>query len=610
MKIKKPKLSIRNIKLSFKSFFKSLALMALILIYWLDSLLKKLENKLRFISKLRIILHKGIVLLDPVTNPITISRLDLINLAIKNMKQKKARTLVTVGGMMIGIASIVFLLSIGYGLQDLVINRVARLEEMKQTDVSIPPGSNLTITEENLKEFARINNVESIAPIIALVAKASYNNSSTDLVAFGVTRDYLEQSAIKPVQGEMFIHNDISLTQKETSKVSGEVPVNSDEVTISIDQGEWVAIRDQADPNGTLLGYTKDLGTEIKATKIVGREYVIDAQVVDRWYEVNVPIWNKDDNGEYVKLNNDDGSQVTSVGFIAEVLVTVSGDYSAAAQTGGSAIVTKQIDISKDVSNQVVVNRSALDVLGLTEETAIGTKFDLSFVVTGELLNEKNQQLQSTLISYEIIGVTPDDRSPVIYVPLIDLRTMGIDNFSQVKVTVDSDSKLSKVRDSIENYGYNTSSVSDTVSQINSLFASARVMLGMLGLIALLVASLGMFNTLTISLLERTHEVGLMKAMGMRSSEVKDLFLAESMILGSSGGFLGLLAGYLFAKFIELLVSGYAIFKGVGFVSIVSIPILFAFVIILLSFIVGWLTGIYPAKRSTKISALNALRYE
>ena len=97
-----------------------------------------------------------------------------------------------------------------------------------------------------------------------------------------------------------------------------------------------------------------------------------------------------------------------------------------------------------------------------------------------------------------------------------------------------------------------------------------------------------------------------MKAMGMRSSEVKDLFLAESMILGSSGGFLGLLAGYLFAKFIELLVSGYAIFKGVGFVSIVSIPILFAFVIILLSFIVGWLTGIYPAKRSTKISALNA----
>ena len=63
----------------------------------------------------------------------------LIELSLKNMKAKKTRTIVTMGGMAIGIAFIVFLVSVGYGLQNMVVTRVARLDELKQTD--IVPGS-------------------------------------------------------------------------------------------------------------------------------------------------------------------------------------------------------------------------------------------------------------------------------------------------------------------------------------------------------------------------------------------------------------------------------------------------------------------------------------
>ena len=71
----------------------------------------------------------------------SISQIDLIELAIRNLKVKKTRTLITIGGMSIGIAAVVFLVSIGYGLQSLVISRVARLDEMKQVEIDPKPAA-------------------------------------------------------------------------------------------------------------------------------------------------------------------------------------------------------------------------------------------------------------------------------------------------------------------------------------------------------------------------------------------------------------------------------------------------------------------------------------
>ena len=131
---------------------------------------------------------------------------------------------------------------------------------------------------------------------------------------------------------------------------------------------------------------------------------------------------------------------------------------------------------------------------------------------------------------------------------------------------------LNKVRKEIEVLGFKTSSTIDTVVQIEKLFRNIRFFLGTLGLIALAVAVLGMFNTLTVSLLERTREIGGMKAMGMVSSEVRDLFLAEAMIMGFSGGIGGIILGYGAGKLLSLVVSSVAILKGQGFLDLTFIP--------------------------------------
>jgi ABC-type antimicrobial peptide transport system permease subunit len=137
-----------------------------------------------------------------------------------------------------------------------------------------------------------------------------------------------------------------------------------------------------------------------------------------------------------------------------------------------------------------------------------------------------------------------------------------------------------------------------------------RLGLLVFGLVALSVAALGMFNTLTVSLLEKTREVGLMKAIGMKSEEVKMLFLAESVIMGFFGGILGLIFGFLLGQVLSIVLSSIAVASGFDPVVATHIPLNLALAIVGSSFLIGVGTGFYPAYRATRISALNALRYE
>jgi len=217
-------------------------------------------------------------------------------------------------------------------------------------------------------------------------------------------------------------------------------------------------------------------------------------------------------------------------------------------------------------------------------------------VVVGELLDDPNKRIESAPLMYTIVGVITDEGTPIIYVPFVDVRSLGVNKFSQAKVIVNNTSELSKVRTTIESAGYGTVSVADTVAQIDSLFGNFRLILLVLGMVALSVAALGMFNTLTVSLLERTREVGLMKAMGMKSDEVKSLFLTESMIMGLYGGILGLILGLLIGKVVSIVLSALSIVKGVGFVDISYVPPVFVIVVLFLSLLVGIRDWLLPSK--------------
>jgi ABC-type antimicrobial peptide transport system permease subunit len=574
-----------------------------------------------------------------------INQLDLIELAIRNMKVKRTRTIVTVGGMMVGISAVVFLVSIGYGIQNLVISRVAKLEEIKQTDVVLQTGRKIKINDKTIEDFRNLSKVKASLPMISAVGKVNYNNSVSDMAVYAVPAEYLEKSAMKPVQGEFFKSNELTssvgqaqpksilqnsekLQEKTIFKKGEEVR----DVDFSIAASEWLKVRESADKNSKVIGYTKKVEELQNGKEIAGDAYddnengnkIKDEEgnELGLWISSEVPLWEKKacdemlagcEEGSYLAITDSEKKQVSKNGYFAEIGlagITTEADPDNAnsnVETGNEPL---QVPMPKNAYHQAVVSQAMLKILGINETEAVGKVFNTSFIIMGDLLDNSSERIESASETYRIVGVIPEAKTPLFYVPFIDLRMLGITNYSQAKVVVDDPQNLSIVRRQIEAMGYNTHSVVDTVNQINSFFATARIFLALVGMIALAVAGLGMFNTLTVSLLERTREIGLMKAMGMRSEEVRELFLTESMTMGFFGGLFGLLGGFASGKILSAVLSIFSISKGLGPIGVASIPVSFVLIIVVLSIATGVITGIYPARRATSISALNALRYE
>lgn len=661
----KQKFAKRKVSLGLKiaSFFKgfsSLFLFVIIVALYvlqmgINWLLKSRRFTPRFLSEgLRIKLEKNYSTIMKVIDPEPVrsfNRSYLIELSLKNMRAKKTRTMVTMGGMAIGIAFIVFLVSVGYGLQNMVVSRVARLDELKQTDIVPGLSADLTLTDDTMSKFKAIPSVKDALPVIAVVGKISYQNSVSDMAVYGVTSEYLKNSAIQPIRGKIFENADtVSVAENKPGQVAGATTENQTlsigdtigDCDIVIEPSAWLRVRESASPKAKIIGYTRRVEGKQSGVEIVGESYLLsEGEKINKWVKVTVPVWEKKtcdannnaacEEGSYLPLMNDQDGQQQVEGYVAEISMEVhstgnSGNVLGVMTdnaTGSLPVVDiasesattqeqqkKVLEMAPEAKRVAVVNRSTLQILNLTENEAVGKKVSLSFVVVGDLIADKSEKIESAPTEYTIIGVTSDEGTPMVYVPFIDLRSLGITKYSQIKLIVANTDSLSKVRATVEAGGYGTISVADTVAQIDKLFTSFRLVLAILGMVALSVAALGMFNTLTVSLLERTREVGLMKAMGMKSSEVKDLFLTESMIMGFFGGVIGLAAGTLIGKILSLILTAFSLVKGVGTVDISFVPPIFIFTVLILSVIVGILTGYFPAKRATKISALNALRYE
>lgn len=150
----------------------------------------------------------------------------------------------------------------------------------------------------------------------------------------------------------------------------------------------------------------------------------------------------------------------------------------------------------------------------------------------------------------------------------------------------------------------------DTVDQINQIFIVIQWVLGGFGMIALMVAAIGIFNTLTIALLERTHEIGIMKAIGGRNTDVALVFTAEASMIGFFGGIIGLTGGWVMGVLINLLVNFVATSVGGTANYLFFTPVWFASFVVLFAFTISTIAGIMPAVRAAKLDPLEALRYE
>jgi ABC-type antimicrobial peptide transport system permease subunit len=211
---------------------------------------------------------------------------------------------------------------------------------------------------------------------------------------------------------------------------------------------------------------------------------------------------------------------------------------------------------------------------------------------------------------YTLRGIIEDELQLYAYVDKASVQDMTFNQYDKIKIKVTADDKLEGVREEIINKGYYVSAISDLVDQAKQIFNVSQIILALFGVVALIVSAIGMFNTMTITLLERTQEIGIMKTLGASSYVVWKMFLVESILIGFSGGVMGLLLGYLGSWGTNSAVNMLARSFGGIEVNLFYIPGWFVIFILSFSVLVGAVTGFYPARRAAKLNSLKALRYK
>lgn len=397
---------------------------------------------------------------------------DLFKLSTRMFKARTSRTFLTILGMSVGISAIIFLVSLGYGLQKTVLERITTSDSLLTLDVTSDRSSTAVLDQSTLEKIKQSEGVSEISPNFQINAQAKYEDLKTDVSVMATTPSYFRLSGIKPARGSLLSEND--------------------------QQGIVIS-------SSIALIFNKDV------KDMIGKEMK---------FVFSVP----QDNG--------------------------------------------------DSENQ--------------EENAEKMESDKTYKIVGSIDGEGNN----------------------IYMNYSGLDNLGLTRFNQVKVKCNSDKNMTPIREKITGMGFMVSSISETVDQANKVFNAIKIVLMIFGIIALIVSAIGMFNTMTITLLERTEEIGIMKSIGASDMIISMIFVMESTIMGFLGGLGGVLMGWLEGKLFNFAVNLIASHFGGETVSLFYSPLWFILVTIAFAAVVGFITGVIPARRAAKTDPLDALRYK
>jgi putative ABC transport system permease protein len=180
-------------------------------------------------------------------------------------------------------------------------------------------------------------------------------------------------------------------------------------------------------------------------------------------------------------------------------------------------------------------------------------------------------------------------------------------------VTLHNPIDADRVRAVIEPEGFRVLYAGDVLKRVRVIFGLADGILMGLGAVALLVASLGIVNTMLMAVIERTREIGILKAIGARDRTIALLFICEAGMLGLLGGLGGAVLGLGVGELTSVIVNEYYIIPSGGPDSAVDLyrfPLWLWAAALGLAVGIAWVAALYPARRASRIDPVRALRYE
>jgi putative ABC transport system permease protein len=254
--------------------------------------------------------------------------------------------------------------------------------------------------------------------------------------------------------------------------------------------------------------------------------------------------------------------------------------------------------------------------------------FDQQMQMITSKWDEQGNETRKNL-SLRVTGVLKETRGEsdwTIYMPLEQVKLLNEwaqnrrinynkEGYGQVVVKVSDVNQVIDITDQITEMGYQAWTPQSFVEGINNFYVILQVIFGGVGAIALLVAAIGIANTMAMSILERTREIGLMKAVGATNRDVLAIFLGEASGIGFLGGLGGVIVGWLAGQGINVLAIVYlanqAGQQGGAPPSVaVYTPLWLPLFALVFSTLIGMLSGLYPALRAATMIPVLALKYE
>ncbi len=182
--------------------------------------------------------------------------------------------------------------------------------------------------------------------------------------------------------------------------------------------------------------------------------------------------------------------------------------------------------------------------------------------------------------------------------------------YPSVTVKVTRSQFTQDVQAQVKAMGYQAFSLNDALEGAKRAFIILDIVLGLVGSIALAVSSLGIVNTMVMSILERTREIGVMKAIGGSDGDVRGIFLVEASTIGVIGGAAGIALGWAVGQVINLGANIYIERQGGTAATLFSMPWWLIAGAIGFSLLISLVAGSYPASRAAKLDPIQALRHD
>lgn len=315
--------------------------------------------------------------------------------------------------------------------------------------------------------------------------------------------------------------------------------------------------------------------------------------------------------GRDITMKNIQTESYTPNGTIKHILV--AGDELSSSTNGSGLLISSNIakDLGYKGNEQALIGKEILLRYRKDFGPPEAKKSDEAGKIIG-VTSSDGQRLMSTDLDWAVAmqTLTWTQKGPNGQTVTNTDSQIDRNGFGSIWVSVNDKKNVDAVMGEVKQLGFGAAAGKEEIDNQAVAFTIIGAILGGIGGIALLVAAVGVINTMVMATLERTREIGIMRAVGATKKTIRRLFRVEAGLLGFIGGLYGVIISFGFAFGLNQILNKQLSDSGIANRNLVSISPQVALVVLLITTLIGMLAGSLPARRAANMDPVEALRYE